>query len=92
MSDEITKKLDLCGKQPPTPNLMLKETLDTVPVGATVEVTGDKSSARSLQRFVRTRGHEIIASREEDNVFIIVVKKCYKPGITPLNCIIIPKK
>ncbi|MDD4635529.1 MAG: sulfurtransferase TusA family protein [Dehalococcoidales bacterium] len=89
MSEEIEKKLDVRGQQPPTPNMMLKDALEGVPIGALVEVTGDKSASRSLQRFVRMRGHETVSVNEAADAFIMVVKKVAGTGDLPLDCILI---
>ncbi|MDD5486273.1 MAG: sulfurtransferase TusA family protein [Dehalococcoidales bacterium] len=89
MSDENENKVDVRGLQPPAPNLQLKDAIDRLPVGSVIEVTGDKSASRSLQRFIRTRGHETLSLKEEGDSFVMVIKKITGPGEVPLDCIII---
>ena len=89
MAADETKQLDVRGKNPPEPNIMLKEALEGIEIGALLEVTGDKLSSRSVQRFVRMRGHETVSVNEDGNGFTLVVKKVAGTGDLPLDCILI---
>ncbi|MDX9804119.1 MAG: sulfurtransferase TusA family protein [Dehalococcoidales bacterium] len=89
MSHEAENKLDVRGQQPPAPNMMLKDALEGLPIGALIEVTGDKTASRSLQRFVRMRGHETVSASDEADAFVMVVKKVAGTGDLPLDCILI---
>jgi len=89
MAEEIQNKVDVRGKQPPEPNIILKDALESADIGALIQVTGDKMASRSVQRFVRMRGHETVSVEEGADSFTLVVKKVAGTGDLPLDCILI---
>jgi TusA-related sulfurtransferase len=89
MAEDTQNKLDVRGKRPPEPNMMLKDALEGMDIGASIEVTGDKLASRSIQRFIRMRGHETVSIQEEGDTFTLVVKKVAGTGDLPLDCILI---
>ncbi len=89
MSAEVSKKLDVRGLKPPEPNMKLKEALESVEIGSLIEVVGDKMASRSIQRFVRMRGHETVSVDDDGETFTLVVKKVAGTGDLPLDCILV---
>jgi TusA-related sulfurtransferase len=79
-------QLDVLGKKCPEPNIMIKSKLDTMNSGDILEVIGDTENKRSIERFIKMRGHETISVTEEGDKFSIFVKKAEKEkGDTPIS-------
>ena len=54
--------------------------------GDILEVIGDAANRRSIERFVKMRGHETVSVTEEDDKFNLFLKKSEKEkGDTPLG-------
>lgn len=70
--------LDARGKACPEPNMMIKEKLSTMNPGDVLEVLGDMEAKRSVERFVRMRGHETISVTEEGDTFRLLLRKAEK--------------
>ncbi len=75
---KIAAKLDVLGKRCPEPNIMIKDKLATMNPGDVLEVTGDAENRRSVERFVRSRGHELVSVTEEGAKFRLLLKKAEK--------------
>jgi len=75
---QATAQLDVLGKKCPEPNMMIKNKLDTMNPGDILEVIGDMDNKRSIERFIKMRGHETIGVNEEDDKFRLFLKKAEK--------------
>lgn len=75
---QATSQLDVLGKKCPEPNMMIKSKLDTMNPGDILEVLGDMENKRSIERFVKMRGHETINFAEEGDTFRLFLKKAEK--------------
>jgi len=83
---QATAQLDVLGKKCPEPNIMIKGKLDTMNAGDILEVIGDSANKRSIERFVKMRGHETISVTEEGDEFRLLMKKAEKErGDRPLG-------
>jgi len=83
---QATAQLDVLGKKCPEPNIMIKGKLDTMNPGDILEVIGDAANKRSIERFVKMRGHETISVTEEGDEFRLLMKKAEKEkGDRPLG-------
>jgi len=71
-------QLDVLGRKCPEPNMMIKDKLDTMSPGDVLEVIGDTENRRSIERFVRMRGHETISVTEEGDKFKLLLRKAEK--------------
>jgi len=71
-------QLDVLGKTCPEPNMMIKDKLDTMKPGDVLEVIGDVPNRRSIERFVRMRGHETISITEDGDKFKLLLRKAEK--------------
>ncbi len=72
---KVAGVLDARGKACPEPNMMIKEKLSTMNPGDVLEVIGDMGAKRSVERFVRMRGHETISVTEEGDSFRMLLRK-----------------
>jgi tRNA 2-thiouridine synthesizing protein A len=70
--------LDTRGKTCPEPNIMIKDKLPDIKPGEILEVVGDVFNKRSMERFVRMRGHELVNSTVEGDIFKMLVRKAEK--------------
>ncbi|UCE97567.1 MAG: sulfurtransferase TusA family protein [Dehalococcoidia bacterium] len=75
---QATAQLDVRGKKCPEPNMMIKSKLDTMNSGDILEVIGDMENKRSIERFIKMRGHETISVTEEGDKFRLFLKKAEK--------------
>jgi len=75
---QATAQLDVLGKKCPEPNMMIKSKLDTMNPGDILEVIGDVSNRRSIERFIKMRGHETVSVTEEGDKFRMLVRKAEK--------------
>jgi tRNA 2-thiouridine synthesizing protein A len=83
---QATAQLDVLGKKCPEPNIMIKGKLDTMTPGDILEVIGDAANKRSIERFVKMRGHETISVTEDGDEFRLLMKKAEKEkGDRPLG-------
>jgi TusA-related sulfurtransferase len=83
---KVAAKLDVLGKRCPEPNIMIKDKLAALSPGDVLEVTGDAENRRSIERFVRSRGHEIVSITEEGAKFIMLLRKAEKErGDVPVS-------
>lgn len=71
-------QLDVLGKKCPEPNMMIKDKLDTMKPGDILEVIGDTVNRRSIERFVKMRGHETINVTEDGDRFKLFLRKAEK--------------
>ncbi|MFH1663189.1 MAG: sulfurtransferase TusA family protein [Chloroflexota bacterium] len=79
-------QLDVLGKKCPEPNMLIKSKLDTMNPGDILEVVGDAENRRSIERFIKMRGHETISVAEEGDEFRLFLKKAEKEkGDTPIS-------
>ncbi|MCL2679303.1 MAG: sulfurtransferase TusA family protein [Dehalococcoidia bacterium] len=67
--------LDTCGKICPEPNIMIKDKLPEIKPGEILEVVGDVPNKRSMERFVRFRGHELVSSTVDGDIFTMLVRR-----------------
>ena len=67
--------LDTRGKVCPEPNIMIKDKLPEIKPGEILEVVGDTLNKRNMERFVRMRGHELVSSIVEGDIFKMLVRK-----------------
>lgn len=78
MAEEIKQAvatLDVRGKKCPEPNMMIKAKLDTMAPGDILEVVGDAENRRSVERFIKGRGHNVIEAVTEGDIFHIKLEK-----------------
>ncbi|MCL2140265.1 MAG: sulfurtransferase TusA family protein [Dehalococcoidia bacterium] len=79
MSDDLAiATLDTLGKTCPEPNIMIKDKLPEIKPGEILEVVGDLPNKRSMERFVRMRGHELVKSTVEGDIFKMLVRRAEK--------------
>jgi tRNA 2-thiouridine synthesizing protein A len=67
--------LDTRGKICPEPNVMIKDKLPEIKPGEILEVVGDVLNKRSMERFVRFRGHELVSSVVTGDIFTMQLRK-----------------
>lgn len=68
--------LDTKGMNCPLPVLKAKRAIRSVPVGDTLTVlTTDPGARRDFDAYCRSSGNELIESREEGGVFVVVIRK-----------------
>ncbi|MFC1846700.1 sulfurtransferase TusA family protein [Chloroflexota bacterium] len=72
---KATEKIDVLGKKCPEPNMMIKDKLCPMNAGDILEIIGDSENRRSIERFVKMRGHEVVDIKEEGDCFNLFVKK-----------------
>ena len=72
---EVTAKLDVLGKKCPEPNMMIKDKLCKMNAGDILEITGDSENKKSIERFVKMRGHEVVDINEGSDSFKLLLKK-----------------
>ncbi len=83
---QATAQLDVLGKKCPEPNMMIKSKLDSMNPGDILEIAGDAANKRSIERFIRMRGHKTISVTEEGDKFRLFLKKAEKEkGDTPIS-------
>lgn len=83
---QATAQLDVLGKMCPEPMIMIKDKLPSMNPGDVLEVIGDAVNRRSVERFVKSRGHEIISVTEEGDKFKLIFRKAEKErGDTPIS-------
>jgi tRNA 2-thiouridine synthesizing protein A len=70
--------LDTRGRLCPEPNIMIKDKLPEIKPGEILEVVGDTLNKRNMERFVRMRGHELVNSVVEGDIFKMLVRKAEK--------------
>ena len=70
--------LDTRGKICPQPNIMIKDKLPEIKPGEILEVVGDVLNKRNMERFVRMRGHELVNSTIEGDIFKMLVRRAEK--------------
>lgn len=75
---KVAAQLDVIGEKCPEPNMMIKDKLTTIKPGDVLEVIGDTENRRSIERFVRLRGHETISITEEGEKFALLLRKSGK--------------
>jgi len=71
----IAATLDTRGKLCPEPNIMIKDKLPDILPGEILEVIGDVANKRNMERFVRMRGHELVGSIIDGDIFTMQVRK-----------------
>lgn len=72
MADQV---LDTKGLNCPLPILKAKKALKDVPTGGTLEVQStDPGSVADFEAFCRTTGNELLESKNQDGVFIFLIK------------------
>ena len=87
---KVDAKLDTTGEMCPKPMFMIKDKLPSINAGEILEVTGDAVNRRSVERYVKNRGHEIINVNEQGDKFMIIFKKAEKEkGDTPISSCIL---
>ena len=70
--------LDALGRRCPEPMLMIKERVTTMNPGDPLKVVADTINKRSIERFVKNRGHEIVSVTEEGEKFSLLLRKAEK--------------
>jgi len=87
---KVDDKLDTLGNMCPKPMLMIKDKLPSMDPGDVLEVIGDAVNRRSVERYIKNRGHEIISVNEEGDKFTIIFRKAEKEkGDTPISTCIL---
>lgn len=72
----VAATVDARGLACPMPVVKTKKALDALKSGDVLELLAtDKGSAKDLQAWVRTGGHQMLESRVEDGVFTFYIKK-----------------
>ena len=90
VEDKVDVKLDTIGEMCPKPMLMIKDKLPSMDPGDVLEVIGDAVNRRSVERYIKNRGHEIISVNEEGDKFTIIFRKSEKErGDTPISTCIL---
>ena len=73
MADQV---LDVKGLNCPLPILRAKKALKDIPTGGTLQVLAtDPGAVKDFEAFCRTTGNELLESKNENNVFIFVIKR-----------------
>ena len=68
--------IDAKGLACPMPLVRAKKGIDSIQPGQTMELqTTDKGSMKDFQAWVKQMNHEMLEIKEEDGVFIFLVKK-----------------
>jgi tRNA 2-thiouridine synthesizing protein A len=68
--------LDVKGLNCPMPILKARKALKDVPVGGTLRVLAtDPLAAEDFDAFCRTTGHELVESRNDDGVVIVLIRR-----------------
>jgi len=70
--------LDTRGKLCPEPNIMIKDKLPDINPGEILEIIGDIANKRNMERFVRMRGHELVGSIVDGDIFTMQVRRAEK--------------
>lgn len=69
-------ELDTCGLNCPLPLLKAKQVLNTMNSGEQLQVTStDQGSWRDFQVFAELSGHQLLARREENGVYMYLLLK-----------------
>ena len=72
----IDETLDVRKKMCPMPVLLTKRKLETMLIGAVLEVIGDYVPAReNIQRLMKQRGHEVLQVVNEPGTFRLIIQK-----------------
>jgi tRNA 2-thiouridine synthesizing protein A len=73
---DITQELDLKGLNCPLPILRIKQTLTRMESGDVVKVMGtEPGTEREVKVLCKQGGHELLEFKEEDKVFIYIIRK-----------------
>jgi tRNA 2-thiouridine synthesizing protein A len=73
MADQV---LDVKGLNCPLPILRAKKALKDMAAGSTLQVLAtDPGAVKDFEAFCRTTGNELLESKNENNVFIFVIKR-----------------
>ena len=76
MTDAPTTELDARGLDCPMPLLKAKRALNTLTAGDRLRVLAtDQGSVRDFQVFCEQSGHRLLASDEQDGVYIHLLEK-----------------
>ena len=76
-------KIDACGIQCPGPILRMKQAIDTLSVGETVEVRAtDAAFPRDAEAWCRTTGHKFLGSRSEGGIHIVEIERLSHCGVS----------
>lgn len=68
--------LDAKGLACPLPVLRARKALNAMPSGATLEILAtDPGSVNDFAAFCRSTGNELVSSRDENGVFIFVIRR-----------------
>ncbi|MFZ5825511.1 MAG: sulfurtransferase TusA family protein [Bacillota bacterium] len=72
----IAKTVDARGLACPMPIVKAKKGIDSLSSGDVLELlTTDKGSGNDLKAWVKSGGHELLATREADGVYQFYIKK-----------------
>lgn len=75
-SDRTVSTLDVRGLACPLPILRTRALLNTLPVGAEIEVLAtDPASIIDFKHFCNVTGHDLLAMHQEDGVFRYHLRK-----------------
>jgi tRNA 2-thiouridine synthesizing protein A len=76
MTTEPARLLDAKGLLCPLPVLKARKALKEVAPGGVLRVLAtDKGAVKDFEAFCRTTGSELLASREEDGVYVFDIRK-----------------
>lgn len=74
--DESQHELDARGLNCPLPILKTRKAINDMEVGATLRVVStDPGSVKDFPTFAKQTGHELIASEENEEEFIFILRK-----------------
>ena len=72
----MTVELDTKGMNCPMPILQAKKALQGMGPGDTLRIEStDPGSVNDFASFCRTGGHELVESKEEDGIYVYLIKK-----------------
>ncbi|MHC1580677.1 sulfurtransferase TusA family protein [Methanopyrus sp.] len=73
---EYDHELDVRGKVCPMPVLETRKKLEEMDEGEVLKVVGDYPPAKdNIRRFAEEHGHEVLEVEEEDDRFVIYIRK-----------------
>ncbi|MBN7795134.1 sulfurtransferase TusA family protein [Parahaliea mediterranea] len=76
MTEPAVQEVDATGLQCPMPLLMAKRALNGLASGEQLRVIAtDRGSVRDFQVFAEQSGHRLLASGEQDGVYIHLLQK-----------------
>lgn len=73
---ETTAQLDTCGMSCPLPILKTRQAIKRLRTGEVLKVAStDPGSMKDMEAFCQQTGHELISSREAEDVYVFLIRK-----------------